>query len=239
VANADHNLKFINSTPADAREMFYSLYSLVGNDGDAYRELRYMLQRLATRPEMSDAWVELTHFQKITPSELVIHTFLVWAYTTGGVGKRLGAGFATGLTAFELATQARTVANEMRAFIGEDDITRTTLAELERTATFFEREWGYHKALIWKLARAPRKARARNAHEVAFVDAMCDDPDFQSIGRRPRRAYKLIAILVNVAFDVPQDKLWDPDRVKHCYRSRSKAREHLEVFRTIKPSNVP
>jgi hypothetical protein len=227
VANAD-NLKFINSTPANARDAFNSLHSLIVKDGDAYRELRYMLQRLAARPEMSDAWAELKHFEKITPGEFVFKTFLVWAHTAGGVGKRLGTDFATGLTAFELAKQARTVANEMRAFVGLDDsdITNTTLAELERTATFLEREARYHKALMLKLARAPRKARARNAHEIAFVDAMCDDVDFQSIGRRPRRPYKLIANLVNVAFDVPQGRLWDPDRVKHCYRSSSNAREH-------------
>jgi len=41
----------------------------------------------------------------------------------------------------------------------------------------------------------------------------------QPTGRRP---YTLVAILTNVAFNVPEDKQWDADRVKHCYRSRSR-----------------
>jgi hypothetical protein len=43
-------------------------------------------------------------------------------------------------------------------------------------------------------------------------------------GRRP---YALVGTLTNVVFDLSEKTEWNADRVKHCYRARSKrAREH-------------
>jgi len=121
----------------------------------------------------------------------------------------------------ELATQARTVLNAMQAVdptIREGKgITDETLTELNRVAIFFEKQAQFIDQLI-DSAPLPRKARARNAHHIAFVNRMCERL-WQPTGRRP---YKLVAILANVAFDVPEDRQWDADRVKHCYRSRSR-----------------
>jgi hypothetical protein len=95
-------------------------------------------------------------------------------------------------------------------------ITDATLTELNRAAAFLDKQAGFIDQLV-SIAPLPRKARARNAHQIAFVNRMCERL-WQSAGRRP---YTLIAILTNVAFDV-QDNEWDADRVKHCYRSRSR-----------------
>src|SRR6516165_7471766 len=120
-----------------------------------------------------------------------------------------------------LATHARIVAEAMQAedpeIRTEEGISETTLRELARAAAFFERDADFvYKALT--IAPPPRKARARNAHQIAFVNRMCDWL-WQRSGRRP---YTLVAILANVVFDVPEHKEWSADRVKHCYRSRSR-----------------
>jgi hypothetical protein len=116
-----------------------------------------------------------------------------------------------------LAPNARAIANYVRSvdpiIRARKGITETTLEELDRVAAFIEREAEDTDRWV-KIARPPRKAGARNAHHVAFVNCMCD-MFLQPKGRRP---YSLVAILVNVAFSMES---WDDDRVKHCYRSRS------------------
>ena len=123
---------------------------------------------------------------------------------------------------------ARIVAEAMQAedpeIRAEEGITETTLTELARAAAFYKRDADFlYKALT--IAPPSRTVRAWKAPQIAFVNRMCDWP-WQRSGRRP---YTLVAILVNVVFDVPADKEWTADRVKHCYRSRSRtgdAREH-------------
>ena len=72
------------------------------------------------------------------------------------------------------------------------------------------------------IAPLPRKLGAHNADQIAFVNCMCGLP-WSRTGSR-QRPYSLIAILTNVAFDLPEKKEWDADRVKHCYASRSRSR---------------
>jgi len=113
------------------------------------------------------------------------------------------------------------VANGLRAIDpadrADEGITDTMVTESDRVAAYFER-----KAEIWdkgsKVAWPPRKAGARNALQIAFVNTMCGWLR-ESRGRRP---YTLVAILTNVTFNVPADQPWDADRVKKCYASRSR-----------------
>ena len=60
--------------PPDEREVWEIFYPGVPADD---REARYMLQRLATRPEMKDAWAELRSL-KATPGSLVTLTLSIW-----------------------------------------------------------------------------------------------------------------------------------------------------------------
>jgi hypothetical protein len=211
--------------PSDAQETWILFYDLLKSDNSA-REARYMLQRLATQPMMKDAWAELKYFDGVQPSIVVSATLSTW--NSAMRNHPLGGGAApnTRRSFRELANCARTVADAMKtvdpATRAENEITDVSLTELNRVATFLNRE----AALIDKLVNiAPfsRKQRARNAHQIAFVNRMCH-LFMQPTGRRP---YTLVAILTNVAFNVPADKQWDADRVKHCYRSRSRnVREH-------------
>ena len=56
----------------DAQEAFNIFYPIVTS------EARDMLRRLAEWPTMKDAWAELPHFQKVTPSNLVTITLMAW-----------------------------------------------------------------------------------------------------------------------------------------------------------------
>ena len=198
---------------SDAWSIFYSLFS--------ERELRYMMQRLATRETMRDAWAELEHFKQVHSGILIVIVILTWLSAMRSRPRGSDTGPIRSPMPHELATQARTVLNAMQAVdptIREGKgITDETLTELNRVVIFFEKQAQFIDQLIHS-APLPRKARARNAHHIAFVNRMCERL-WQPTGRRP---YKLVAILTNVAFDVPEDRQWDADRVKHCYRSRSR-----------------
>src|SRR5207302_1850115 len=119
------------------------------------------------------------------------------------------------------AIESRAVANRMRAvdptIRAAEGITDTTLAELDHVAAYFERNAETWDTLS-KIAWPPRKARAKNALQIAFVNAICNFLWRES----KRRPYTLVAILANVVFDVPEDELWDVDRVKKCYASGSR-----------------
>jgi hypothetical protein len=209
-------IHFSSWVPLDAQEAFNIFYPIVAS------EARDMLRRLAEWPTMKDAWAELPHFQKVTPSDLVTSTLMAWLSALRIERRRRR--YAPRLLRTDqaadsdvLAPNAWAIANYVRSvnpiIRARKGITETTLEELDRVAAFIERE--AEDTEMWvKIARPPRKAGARNAHHVAFVNCMCD-MFLQPKGRRP---YSLVAILVNVAFSMES---WDDDRVKHCYRSRS------------------
>ena len=199
--------------PSEARETWFLFFEL----SESVREARHMLKRLATWEIMKEAWTELKYFEGVQPSIVVARTFSTWLSAmryrplTGAIPK-ICPSFQ------ELADHARILANGVRkihpATRLENGIANAWLGELDRVATFFEREAGSMDKVL-NVARFSRKRNARNAHQIAFVNRMCD-LFMQRTGRRP---YTLVAILANVAFDVAAD--WDADRVKHCYRSRS------------------
>ena len=167
---------------------------------------------------MKDAWLELNHFPGRRPSELVSVIFITWLCAVQNQILHKAPQYAAS-SKRKLADQARTVADSIRAvnstISAEEGITDSTLAELDRVAEFFERNAKTYDALL-KIAVPSRKARVHNALEIAFVDTMCRYLWQPTERRRP---YKLVAILANVTFDVP-DKQWDADSVKHCYASR-------------------
>jgi len=230
-------IHFSSWVPLDAQEAFNIFYPIVA------REAQDMLRRLADWPTMEDAWAELPHFKKVTPSDLVTSTLMAWLSAMQFERRRryapppLRTDQAADSAPFpqELAPHARVITNHVRAvdpiIRARKGITETTLEELDRVAAFIEREaedidkWA-------KIARAPRKKRARNAHHVAFVNCICDLIS-QPKGRRP---YSLVAILVNVAFDM--EEKWDADRVKHCYRSRSKIKRRVGTFNSSQGNNI-
>ena len=94
-----------------------------------------------------------------------------------------------------------------------------TLQELKRVANFFQRGDDAIDFSL-KIAPLPRKLGAHAADQIAFVNCMCD----QSWTGSRRRPYSLIALLTNVAFDLPEKEEWDADRVKHCYAARSRGK---------------
>lgn len=200
--------------PPDEREAWEIFYPGVSADD---REMRYMLQQLATRVEMKDAWTEIRSL-KASPISLVTLTLSIWM--SARIVKERKLGFASMPPALALAKQARTVADAVRAthptIQAWNGITDATMVELDRVAAFFREEARYIANAI-HFTPLPRKIRARNAPEVAFVNHMCD----WLLRLYERRPYNLIAILTNVVFDPPVDRQWDADRVKHCYRSRS------------------
>jgi hypothetical protein len=216
---ATGKIRFANWVPPEARKQFNGLYRIV-----LLREGRYMLQRLATRPTMEDSWAELKNFKNVTPDNLVLWTVVGWLSAMRSKPKRHappGPATHTNPLPHELAPGARAVAEYMRAvhstIRAESGITNTTLLELDRVSAFIQRQADFIDKTV-RIAMLPHKAGARNAHHVTFVNFMCD-----CLSRRQkRRPYLLVAILVNVAFDVMETKEWDYDRVKHCYRSRSR-----------------
>ena len=203
--------------PRDARDAWIDLNS-VARRIDGLGAVRSMLKRLAHRQAMKDAWAELKYFKNTSPRRLIYTTFLSWssALRSRGGGDNIKPQAMQEL--HELAKSARTVSDRMRAFDHRTDegITDATLMELDRVAAFLEREARFVDNLYY-FAPLPRKILAHNAHEVAFVNQMCDSL-WQANGRRP---YSLVAILTNVTFDV-LDKDWNANRVRKCYNSRSK-----------------
>src|SRR5262245_16282829 len=71
---AKDRIDFPDWVPLDAREACDSFYSIFHPE----REQRYMLQRLATRDAMREAWAQLKHFNSVVPSILVTRIFLTW-----------------------------------------------------------------------------------------------------------------------------------------------------------------
>jgi len=211
--------------PQDAQLALTSLYEAISDD----REYRYMLQRIATRDPMKEVWAR--QFEKISPSMLVGWTFFTWfsatriRSVTKSVSKATKEKSGSEPNAFEIASHAHAVENAVKAvhpeILAANKITDVTLQELNRVATFFERL--HAEDLFWiKFAPLPRKRRARNADQIAFVNHLCD---LLWSRMAPRlRPYSLVAILTNVAFDVPDGGEWDADRVKHCYASRSRSK---------------
>jgi hypothetical protein len=182
---------------------------------------------------MKDAWAELQHFEKVTPSTLVTITVMVWLSAMRLERERRHAPpprrTDQAASAHELVPHARALANYVRAIDPSvraiKGITETTLVELDRATTFIEREVEAIDKWV-TIAKPPRKKRALNAPQVAFVNRMCD-VFLQPKGRRP---YSLVAILVNVAFDMDG---WDNDRVKHCYRSRVSKKRRVGNIRRL------
>jgi hypothetical protein len=223
---SNKTINFPAWVPQDVQIAVTTFYDLVHSD----RECRYMLQRIGTRQSMKEVWAQ--QFEKFFPSTLVTWTFLAWhsAQRIRLMQKSVSKRTATGESAYvsspsEIASRARAVANEVKALHSEilaaNKITEVTQQELDRVATFFERQ--ADEVRFWhEFATPPRKARARNADQVAFVNRLCSLP-WSFIGHRSR-PYSVVAILTNAAFDVPRDREWDADRVKHCYQSRSRSK---------------
>jgi len=172
---------------------------------------------------MKDAWAELKHFPNWSEGRLMMGAFTVWLCAVRNqvlykfVRNPVLHKFPNWVDSSwrEKALQARAVVNNVRAIYPtireEKGITYRTLAELDRVAAFFEQEAKPWNALL-KIAAPSRRARASNALQIAFVNAMCRGL-WQPTGRRP---YTLVAILTNIALDVPPNQLWDADRVKHA-----------------------
>jgi hypothetical protein len=219
-------IKFPRWVPKDAQEAVTSLYEAVESDLECCCTLR----RIATHDYMKEVWAQ--QFKNISPDMLVWVTFLTWnsarriplmhipVSTAAPVRES-----ASEANPFEIASQARAVAKALKAIdleiLAANKLTEATQQELDRVAAFFDRQGDELRFWI-KFATPQRKVRAHNADQIAFVNRLCSHL-WSRIGLR-RRPYSLIAILTNVAFDVPAHRLWDADRVKHCYRSRSRSK---------------
>src|SRR5215475_14520354 len=214
---SDDEVQLPNWMPSDAHHISTVLFAVIRDSGNPMPEARDMLQRLTTRLEMKDAWRELRHFPNCDASSLVMMTLIIWlcAHQNRVLAKAPHLADSSWRT---FAIEARALANRMRAVDATDEgITDTTLVELDRVAAYFGRNAEAWDALQ-KIARPPRKARSRNALEIAFLNTLC-----ASLWRpTARRPYKLVATLTNVAFDVHPENLWDADKVKKCYASRKK-----------------
>jgi hypothetical protein len=221
-------IRFPSSLPPDAQQIWTDYYSLAKASSSSvpFPEALEVLQRLAMRLEMKEAWAELKHFPNVSPSDLIAMTFMVWLLATHNRLLRKFPQFASNRDG-ELAIMTRKITDALRdpAIRAEASIADATLRELKCLAAFFERR-AENSDVRLRIAPPPTKAGARNADQIAFVYQMCDW-QWRQPGRRP---YALVAILANVAFNV-SDKQWDADRVKHCLRSRSRkkvgqVREH-------------
>jgi len=208
--------------PPDAKKACSVFIPLV-----ALQKGRYMLQRLAIRPAMQELWRELKYFPNIDPGSLITLALFGWLSAMRPERRRRYAPPSLGPIdtisdhlSDQLPVHARAIADAIRAtdptIRADDGITDATLMELGRVAAFFEGEATLVAELINRV-QLPRKAGARNAHQVAFVNHMCGQL-WQKVGRRP---YILVSILANTVFDPPEDEQWDEDRVKHCYHSRA------------------
>jgi hypothetical protein len=214
--------------PEGARATLNTYYDLTYSE----RDHRYMLQRLAKHHSMQEAWTRLISFEKITPDVLVTLTFVIWlsARRMGHLGsksrlRRARKKLSEPPAYSEITRQAHVIAETVEALDPQiraaNEITNVTLQELRRVADFFKRE--DESINLWLgIAPLPRKLGARNADQIAFVNRMCGLP-WSPTGSR-RQPYSLVAILTNVAFDLPEKKEWNADQVKHCYASRSRSK---------------
>jgi len=207
--------------PSDAQQTWTNYYSVA--QSVPFPEALKVLQRLATWRDMEDAWAELKYFPDVSPSDLMGITFMVWLLATHNRLLRKYPHFKSDRDERELASKIRVVTDALRA-----SITDTSLRELERAAAIHEQR-AKNADVLLRIAPPPRKAGLHNADEIAFIYEMCD---WLQTGRR--KPYILVAILVNVVFNVSADKPWDADKVKHCFysrgpgksRVRAQAREH-------------
>jgi hypothetical protein len=201
--------------PLDEQEAFMDFYSGLKK---ADRDARYMLQRLASRPDMEEAWKMWGELKSSRVNASALTTLILATWLSAKIVKERKSGPTLLLPPLELAEQAIAVAVALRAthptIRALNGITNATLAELDRVAAFFRQE-AQQIANVVNFTRLPRKVRAHSAPQVAFVNCMCD----YFWQRCKKRSYKLIAILTNVVFDLELDRQWDADRVKHSYRS--------------------
>jgi hypothetical protein len=209
-------IEFPDWMPPDAQQTWTDICSVLDNPLPAARDV---LRRLATRPEMREAWEELKHFK--LDSNLIMAAFVTWVCAMHNRIASLAPQHDTlGRMERERAIRARAVVNEMRdvdpTIRAKGGITDVTLAELHRVAAFFEREANVIGGLR-KVAPPPHKLRSPKAEQYAFVYSMCD-----LYGRASRRRpYRLVAILANVVYNV-RDAQWDEDRVKHALSARTR-----------------
>src|SRR5262249_15834939 len=219
-----------NRMPSDAQQTWTDYYSVAQASSSIapFPESLKILQRLATWRDMEDAWAELKYFSDVSPSDLVGMTFMVWLLATYNRLLRKYPQFKSDRGERELASKIRVVTDTLRdpAIRGEASITDTTLRELERTAAIYEQR-AKNADVLLRIAPPPKKAGLHNADEIAFIYQMCDWLMRQQTGRR--KPYILVAILVNVVFNVSADKLWDADKVKHCFYSRGPGKSRVRA----------
>jgi len=223
-------IQFPSWVPLDAQSICTDFYSVAQGSSDLIPEALEVLQRLAMRIEMKDAWTELKHFADVNPSDLMLWTFLVWLLATRNRLLRKYPHFKPDHDDLKLASMARVVTDALRthpAILTEASITETTLRGLERVAAVYERR-AKNSDVLLRIAPPPKKAGASNADQIAFVYEMC-----KWLGRKAgtRRPYILVAILANVVFNASTDEQWDPDKVKQLLRRKvskkvGQAREH-------------
>jgi hypothetical protein len=200
--------------PPDAQQRWVALYSDIqeSNPSTPFPEALKVLQRIATWPEMRNAWSELKHFANVSPSDLMSTTFSVWLCTTLTRHHKYSRKYLKRY--IKLAAITHIATYELQVSPVEASI--TPLNELKRVATFFERRVNTFQAML-RMAPPPPKVGAHNAAEIAFLRGMCKWLGQRSRRRRP---YNLVAILTNVAFDVWE---WDSDKVKkNCLRAWSR-----------------
>ena len=77
MSSGSDEIAFPSWFPLDARDAWSTFYSHF-RSYDSERELRYMMQRLATRETMRDAWAELEHFKEVHPGILIVIVILTW-----------------------------------------------------------------------------------------------------------------------------------------------------------------
>ena len=169
------DIRFPNWVPPDAQRLCTGLYLMVQHTStsDPFPEGLKVLQRLATRNEMKDAWAELKHFPNVSPSDLMSWTFLVWLFACHNRLRRKYPHFKFNSDDRELASMTRKVTDALRdpAIRAEASITDATLRELECVAAFFERRAENFDVRL-RIAPPPKKAGARNADQIAFVYQM-------------------------------------------------------------------
>jgi len=227
---SDDEVQFPNRMPSDAQQTWADYYSVAQNSSasDPFPEALKVLHRLATSRYMEDAWTELKNFPDVSPNDLMGMTFMVWLLATYNRLLRKYPHFKSDRDERELASKIRVVTDALRdpAIRGEASITDPTLRELERAAAIYEQR-AKNADVLLRIAPPPKKAGLHNADEIAFIDEMCDGLVRRQTGRR--KPYILVAILVNVVFNVSAKKLWDADKVKHCFYSRGPGKSRVRA----------
>jgi hypothetical protein len=201
-----------------------ALYSVAlrSNASAPVPEALKVLRRLARRLEMKDAWAQLKHFADVSPSDLLMMTFLVWLLARINRLKRKYPDFEPNRDR-KLAAMFRLVTDALRdpAIRAEASISDTTLRELERAAAIYERRVK-NSDVLRTIAATPTKAGAGTADQTAFIYQMYD-----WLGKRRtgwRQPYALIAILVTVVFN----RLCTDDRVKQLLKRQVAAKKQAK-----------